>query len=176
MVQKPTEIPAVTRHQCAANFQRSSVLFSRSMAKAIFFLEDNLDVYISLLLFFTSICNVELQRDYFIGRKGSLKLCAGLHFILLGFLAKQESISSADLWGRFCFSAIHALLNILQSRHKNNAKSHSIYIPCVQTMGQILPQDLKQSFRCRKKHSFFYHSAEFNWSHKDTFCWATFSW
>lgn len=29
-------------------------------------------------------------------------------------------------------------------------------------MGQILPQDLKQSFPYRKKHSFSCHSAEFN--------------
>lgn len=85
------------------------------MAKAVFFLEDNLDVSKSLLLFFTSICDVELQTDCFIGRKGSLKLCMGIHFTLTGFLAKQELISNADLQGRFCFSAIHTLLNILQT-------------------------------------------------------------
>lgn len=144
------------------------------MARGIFFLEDNLDVCINLLLVFTSICNVDLQMDYFRGRKCWLKVCAGLHFILL-VLAKQESISSADLRDRFCFSAVHTLLNILQSRHKNNAKLHCIYIHCVQLMGQILPQDLKRSFCCRKKYSFTYYGTGFNPFHKDAFCWSALS-
>lgn len=55
------------------------------MAQAIFFLEDNIDVCINVLLLFKSICNVKLQTDYFIGRKGSLEVCAGVHVILLGF-------------------------------------------------------------------------------------------
>lgn len=55
---KPIEIPAVAHHQRATNFQRSSVLFSRSMAKAIFFLEDNLDDYIKS----TAIPHIHLQR------------------------------------------------------------------------------------------------------------------
>lgn len=55
------------------------------MAQAIFFLEDNTDVCINVLLLFKSICNVKLQTDYFIGRKCSLEVCAGLHVIFLGF-------------------------------------------------------------------------------------------
>lgn len=85
VVWKPTEIPAVTHHQYPANFQRSSFLFSSSMAQAIFFPDNNLDVCINLLLFFACICNVELQTHYFVGRKSSLKVCAGPHFILLLF-------------------------------------------------------------------------------------------
>lgn len=101
------------------------------MAQAIFFLEDNFDVYINVLLLFESICNVKLQTDYFIGRKGSLEVCAGLHVILLGF-AKARLGQQCEFAGQILlFSHTHTPPNILQSRHKKTHNlSRCLYSPC----------------------------------------------
>lgn len=109
------------------------------MAQAIFFLEDNIDVCINVLLLFKSICNVKLQTDYFIGRKGSLEVCAGLHVILLGF-GKAGIDQQCEFAGQILlFSHTHTHHQIFCKAGIKPTNSHSVYIPHVRSMGQILP-------------------------------------
>lgn len=92
---------------------------SRSMAQAIFFLEDNFDVYINVLLLFKSICNVKLQTDYFTGRKGSLEVCAGLRVILLGF-GKARRDQQCEFAGQILlFSHTHTPHQFCKAGTKN---------------------------------------------------------
>lgn len=169
---KPAEIPAATHHQRSAACHSSSVLFSRSMARAVFFLEDNPDVSINLALSFTAICNAGLQTDYFTGRKGLLEVCAGPRLLLLLFRQSKNRSALRVCRADFAFQPYTRRWVFCEAGIKG-VQNLRVFLFLVYSQWVRFRRETANKAFPTGNFVLTSHSAEFNPFHKDAFCWAT---